>query len=256
MELPIEPIAAYRSTGRYGNPELLLVICLWFAMGLLLGWPADSPAADLSGEEIKAAIVGYVEDNMPWPRGMVRVDFPVRPADVCLPAGPTKIVVQNRPEEIYLGETAFTVKFYSGEKLFREGKVPVVLEVLGDFVVAARALARDREIMAEDVKVLKKWVRRMPANAISAPAEAIGKAAAFNLRPDSEITRNAVKPLLLVKRGSMVRIVLEAGQLSIAAVGVSADDGAADAIIRVRNLSSNKTIYARVASSALVRVDF
>jgi flagella basal body P-ring formation protein FlgA len=130
------------------------------------------------------------------------------------------------------------------------------MEVLKDFVVSARYLTKNKEIAADDVRVVKKWVKRLPPNVITAPADVVGKALTMNLQPDTEITRSSIKALLLVKKGSVVRILFDNGFLNVSTVGISEEDGVTDALIRVKNVSSNKTIYARVTSGSLVKVEF
>jgi len=59
-----------------------------------------------------------------------------------------------------------------------------------------------------------------------------------------------------VKRGKIVCINLERGPLKISTIGISEEDGARGAIIRVRNVSSNRMVYARVVGANTVQVEF
>ncbi len=218
--------------------------------------PHLAQAAVIKAETIRNLISDHVEKNMPWSPGAVRLDFPVRADDVVLPAEKITIKVQSRPDEDYIGDAAFAVKFLSGETLIKEETVRIRMEVLTDVVVAAKSLARNKKIAAEDIKVLKKWVRHIAPNAVTMPAEVIGKALTLNIGRNSEITRNVVKAPLLIKKGNLVRVVIDNENLSVMAMGVSEEDGEAEKMIRVKNLSSNKTIYARVTGDSLVRVEY
>jgi flagella basal body P-ring formation protein FlgA len=60
----------------------------------------------------------------------------------------------------------------------------------------------------------------------------------------------------MIKRGNVVRIVFDSDDFNITTVGISEEDGAIDKVIKVRNISSNKTIYARVTGNSLVKVEF
>ncbi len=231
---------------------ILLLIAWCGTMGL----PEDAQGATIRAEEIKAAILLHVENNMPWTPGTVRLDFPGKVADVEVPGEQGKLEVQNRPDEDYIGDAVFSVKLYSGKVLYKEEKVRVVLEVLRDFVVSARFLTKNKSIAADDVRVLRKWVKRIPPNVLTSPADVMGKALTMNLPPNSEITRSNIKAPLLIKKGSVVRILFDNGYLNVTTVGISEEDGVTDALIRVKNVSSNKTIYARVASDSLVKIEF
>jgi flagella basal body P-ring formation protein FlgA len=237
----------------WGGRAVVLLLIAWCGT---LGLPEDAQGAIVRAEEIKAAIFLHVENNMPWAPGAIRVDFPGKVADVEVPGERGKLEVQNRPDEDYIGDAVFSVRLYSGKVLYKEEKVRVVLEVLRDFVVSARFLTRNKSIAADDVRVLRKWVKRIPPNVLTSPADAMGKALTMNLPPDSEITRSNIKAPLLIKKGSVVRILFDNGYLNVTTVGISEEDGVTDALIRVKNVSSNKTIYARVASDSLVKIEF
>lgn len=231
----------------------IFLIIVWCG---IMGLPGDGQGATIGAEEIKASILRHVENNMSWTPGTVRVDFTGKVTDLDCPGEQGRLEVQSRPDEDYIGDAVFSVKLYSGEVLYKEEKVRVVLEVLRDFLVSARFLARNQGIAADDVRVVKKWVKRIPLNVLTSPADVIGKALTVNLQPDAEMARSNIKALLLIKKGSVVRILFENGYLNVTTVGISEEDGVIDALIRIKNVSSNKTIYARVASESLVKVEF
>lgn len=231
--------------------SILYLICLGIA-----GVPAGAQAKIIQAAEIKALITDHVESHMPWTAGTLRLGFPTGISDLSFPREEIRCAVQSRVEEDYIGDTSFMIKFYDGDALLKETYVRVSLEVQRDVVVAARNLVKNQEITDTDVSVVKKWVKGTSLNAINSAAEAIGKMPVVNLRTDAEITRNILKEPLLVKRGGMVRILLEEGRLSITTLGVSEQDGVAAAVIKVKNVSSNKILYARVVGDAVVRVEF
>ena len=61
---------------------------------------------------------------------------------------------------------------------------------------------------------------------------------------------------VMVKRGKLVRIVLENGPLRVTTIGLSQQNGAFGDIIKVKNISSKNVIYARVMGNSLVQVEF
>jgi len=241
-----------RSSGNVCRSFSMLII-----LSVILFLPgAAEPATKIPAEDVKAAISAYVEKNHPWPSGNVRVNFQSKISDAVFPQDSVTLEVSSRPEEDFIENAAFTVGLYSGKSLLREMTVRVMLEVLTDIVVSNRALTRNCEITAEDVRVLKKWVRRIPANVVTMPSDVIGKVLTLNLNQNSEITKNILRTPLLIKRRSIVRIAIENDNLSVTTLGISEEDGVADKIIRVKNLSSNRTIYARVIGDSLVRVEY
>lgn len=219
-------------------------------------FPAKSAAAIITEAEIKTAIVNYVESNMPWPPGAFRVEGKSRLSDAVIPGEDITLEITARPEQDFVGYTAFRVKYYSGAKLVQETSLGVVMEALRDVVVSTKALKKDKVITAEDVRVIKKWVRRLPDKTATASDEVVGKVLMVNIRQNNEIARNIIKEPHLIKAGSAVRIMLDNGNFSIGTMGISQENGIAAALIRVKNASSQKIIYARVVGESLVKVEF
>jgi flagella basal body P-ring formation protein FlgA len=72
----------------------------------------------------------------------------------------------------------------------------------------------------------------------------------------AEILATMLKSAPLVRKGKMVKMVFDNGSMQIVTVGLSEEDGVAGNIIRVKNITSNKIIYARVLSDSLVGIEF
>jgi flagellar basal body P-ring formation protein FlgA len=236
-------------------------LCPFFSMWMLLSVIVCFPdiansSTKIPAEDIKTTISDHVERNHPWPSGSVRIHILTRLSDVVLPQESVTFEVVNYPDKDFIGDATFTVKYYSEGNVVKEETVRVGMEVLMDVVVSKRELVKNREVTAEDVYIQKKWLKRIPANIVTIPADIVGKTLTFNVHPHSEITKNNLRTLLLIKRGNVVRIVFDNDSLNVTTMGVSEEDGAKNKIIRVKNLSSNRTIYARVTGDSLVKVEF
>jgi flagella basal body P-ring formation protein FlgA len=178
------------------------------------------------------------------------------PDDVFMPAGKFSWRVASKSDEGFIGDVNLLLKLYVNGIIFREDNVRVRIEVTREFVVSSKVLTKDTLIKSGDVSLQKKWVRSIPINTVSNLEDVIGKTISISIRPNAEITRNMLKEALAVKRGKLVQVLLDNGALSITSTGLSEEDGVEGSLIKVRNLSSNKTIYARVVGDAKVRVDF
>lgn len=232
-------------------------ISVLFALLALLCAFAPACGASASGEKaIKEAVRKHVEDNAPWPRERVRVEFFGPMPEVAGLAGQADLQVRSRAGERYIGRTSFTVRFSKGDTVVREEAVRVRIEVFTDLVVSTREIMRDAVIGSDDVTVTSKWMDTAPAGILTDAAEAVGKKAVMRLNAGTEISRTMLRSAPVVKKGEVVRIVLESGPMVISAVGLCQEDGAKGDLVRVQNISSKKIIFARVMGSSLVRVDF
>ncbi|MBN1613659.1 MAG: flagellar basal body P-ring formation protein FlgA [Deltaproteobacteria bacterium] len=208
------------------------------------------------GTEIRSLVRDHIEKHMPWPKGTIRMEFSGRVDDLTLTGEKITYMVQGGPRDDYIGSASYAVKFLDEGCLIREIVVRVNIEVLRNFVVAVRPLGRNWKIEREDLDVVQRWVSRIPPNAIADPEEATGMRLSMSIGTHRELTRNMLRRVPAVKKGKMVRVMLDDGPLNIQTIGLSEQDGAIGEVIRVRNVSSKKAIYARVVEPSVVQVIF
>lgn len=231
---------------------ILGVVC----MILFGGHLCTADAGVIRGETIEDAVRTYVERNMFWPEGAMRMDFPGGISDVTLPGEKIACRVQSKRNEDFIGNTSFTVRFYEDGRLLGKRTFKARLEVLINVVVSVRSLAKDAEIGGGDVKLTRRWFTRPPRNIISSLDDVVGKRLYSSIKPNTEITGKMVRDIPVVRKGRPVKIVIENGLMGVTTVGMSEQDGMRGELIRVRNASSKKMIYARVMDRSLVRVEF
>ena len=204
---------------------------------------------------IHAAVSDYIEANMPWPQGTARVDFLSGEPEAILQAKNITLRIEPTGNADFIGDAAFLVRVSAGGKLLRTETVRTRIEVLRDVVVAARAVRSGSILTEQDVRLMKKWVRRIPPDSLSSLDEALGKRITTQGRPGMELSVNMLKDVPLVQKGKIVKVIFDSGVMKITTIGMPEEDGAAGSIIRVRNVTSNKIIYARVLGDSLVGIE-
>jgi len=210
----------------------------------------------IRGTEIKVLVKDYVETNMPWQKDAIRLDFLGKIPDFHVQGGQIVCKVRSGRDESYIGDSIFTVGIYDDGTLLREEKVRVRMEVGMDVVISAKFLSRDTIIDVDDVKLVRKWFDQTPTNVLMQIEDVVGRQASGDIRQNMEIKRNMLKSVKTIKRGRMVKMIVENGPLTIVTVGLSEEDGSRGDFIRVKNISSNKIVYAKVIDGSSVRVDY
>jgi len=237
----------------------LTSMVLFFIMVFLTVVVSSSLAAHgtiIKVTEIKALVKNHIETNMPWQQGGMRVEFLSRTAEMRVQGEKISFKVRSRQDEPYIGDSAFTVGIYDDGTLLREETVHVRMEVAMDVVVSTRYLPRDTEIDSDSVKLVRKWFNQMPVHVMTQIEDVVGKHLYSDVRQNTEIKRNMLKAVKTIKRGKMVKIVLESGPMTIVTFGLCEEDGSRGDFIRVRNTSSNKTVFAKVVDDSSVRIEF
>jgi flagellar basal body P-ring formation protein FlgA len=217
-----------------------------------------SPVLSKPGDEqiLMQDIRRHISQNMLWPAENMRMEFLSGMPKLDHMAGKVTFSIESRPREEYIGDTSFTVRIFSNGIFVREENVRIRIEVLRDFLVSLNNTPKDSILAADDITVQKKWVKIIPLNSLSSPEEAVGKIITVNVRPNTQLTRNMLKDVMPVKKGKMVQVILDNGAMTMMMNGIAEEDGADDAVVKIRNIGSNKVIYARVIGPGKVQVDF
>ncbi|TSA45000.1 MAG: flagella basal body P-ring formation protein FlgA [Deltaproteobacteria bacterium] len=216
---------------------------------------ATSHAADAE-PLFRTAIREYIEANMPWPPGTVRVDF-LSEEQESIPQNRDLILrVEPAGNQDFIGDMVFLVKSFRGGNLLRTESVRTRIEVLQDVVTAGRGLPAGTVLAGSDIRTVRRWVRRIHPHSLPSMEAASGKRLTMQVASGAEILATMLKEIPLVRKGKMVKIVFDNGPMQIVTVGLSEEDGVAGNIVRVKNITSNKIIYARVLSDSVVGIGF
>lgn len=234
------------------------VIIFSVIAGLLIFGGSAKAAVEpvIDQEKLNRAVGLHIEKNMPWMKGSIRFEILSALPQLAMPEGKVTWKVESRGNEDYLGETNFVLKLYNNGVLFREEPIRARIEVLREFVISTKNMGRNHVVAAEDISLQKRWVRSIPLNSLSDMNDVIGKSLCLAVRPNTEITGNMLKTVNAVTRGRIVQVILDSGAINITTMGMAEEDGVEGSFVRVRNISSNKIIYARVVGESKVKVDF
>lgn len=143
-----------------------------------------------------------------------------------------------------------------GGRMTRSTTVNFKVNPLRAVVVAVRELPRRTLVGATDVRVERRPPSRIPAGAVHDPSAVVGKEIVRPLAPGEPLTASSVTAPLVIRRGSVVALVLEGPNFKIVARGVAAEDGTLGGSIRVVNQSSRREVVGRVEDERTVRVSF
>jgi len=198
----------------------------------------------------------YVRDNSSRPAEDIRIEFPEKLPEVSLKGENFSYEVSQMGKTVLIGNCHFLVRFFDNGVQIAKYTLRADIEVHENYITAVRLIKRNSIVSADDLQAAERWVRRISLKAISDVDEIIGKRLVVDLAPDREIIRGMVKEPVLIKKGEVVRIVLDNGRMSLMATGVAEEPGVDRQRIRVKNLSSQKTILAKVMAEGLVKVEF
>jgi flagella basal body P-ring formation protein FlgA len=120
--------------------------------------------------------------------------------------------------------------------------------------VAARRILKGEIINKYDLRWLKIRTSRLQNDAISNLEDLIGKTPKRGIREGQTIRSSAIQKPVLIKKGSLVTIILRAKKMLLTAQGKALQPGSEGDVIRIANTQSNQTIEAEVIGSGRVAV--
>lgn len=134
--------------------------------------------------------------------------------------------------------------------------VPVKVAMHARILVAARPLARGTRLTPEDLQLEERDVAALTQGYLTAPQQAYGQVLKRSIPGGSPVVPAALEAPHAIRRGEKVTVVARgAGGVEVRMAGTALMDGAAGERIRVRNLSSERTVEGTVAGAGVVEVN-
>ena len=205
--------------------------------------------------DLAGLIKQYVHNSSSWDAGDIRIEFPVTPGEVSLKGENLSYDISSGGKDALVGKCTFIIRFFRDGVKVANYSVRTSIEVQEKYLTSAKQIKKNVVIQPEDVQVVKRWVRTLSLRSISDPQEVIGKRLTVDIGPDREIKQSMVSEPVMIKRGEVVRIVLDGSQMALSTTGMAEENGADGQKIRVKNLSSQKVILAEVIHKGMVKVE-
>lgn len=210
--------------------------------------PIPATARDPAVPQVeKAAITWlarYVADHaLTKPHASVVVSPPRRPATAC-----------GEPYEIVPADTKTLTRMRFSVRCKGEPRATTYMvkaRIDTPVLVAATALASGHTLDEAD---LKQEVRdfALTSDGLTDPALAVGRVLRRTVKAGQVIQARLLKGAEAIRRGQAVQIEANTGPIRVSAPGTALQNGAFDDVIRVKNATTGKVIFARVTGADTV----
>jgi flagella basal body P-ring formation protein FlgA len=145
-------------------------------------------------------------------------------------------------------------------RITQDGKVaanvPVRVKIatFGNVVVARQPIARGTILREDDLRIEERRLDELPTTVLTELEGAIGREARVALAAGKPLTVQGLANAVLVKRGDLVRVLVEKGGMRLSIAGEAMDTGGAGERVRVVNASSKRELVGRVVDHGTVSV--
>lgn len=153
-----------------------------------------------------------------------------------------------------LGQTSMAVSCNTPQ----QWKIHVAVHIDGQVnaLVALNPITRGTVIRNADLKYSSQRYSQLHYGYYTSANQLGGMEAKRNIRAGQVITPGQLSAQKMVERGQHVTIVAESGRLNLHVKGKALMDGRQGQTIQVKNLSSQKLIYAQVVGVGRVKINF
>ncbi len=131
--------------------------------------------------------------------------------------------------------------------------IPVKFEHWQSVVTAVRAIQRNEVINAADIVIREQKLQGMNSDYLTRINDAIGTLATRPVAAGKPLSNSGLTQPKWIKRGDQVMIIANSHGVSAKMAGTAMGDGSKGQQIKVRNLSSNRIIRAKVIAPGKVQ---
>ncbi len=211
----------------------------------------------VSAQYIEEAVRSFVEAKLLGQNRPATIRSIEVPRSAVLPLGEVTHKVKLLNGALLKRKVPVHFHLYVDEEWVRKILVMVELEMVDDVVVARRLLKRGRVISEADIAIRTLDVSGMPSNIITRTEDVLGKKVKRDIKALHVVRTDMVEQPMMVKRGDIVQVIAESERLRISTMGIiKGIGGRSGERIRVVNIDSNRSLYARVVDAKTVRVEY
>ncbi|MGL4208194.1 MAG: flagellar basal body P-ring formation chaperone FlgA [Candidatus Adiutrix sp.] len=236
---------------RISAARLILTDTLWDMPHEVL---LNGPESLVTDEQLKDLIVEYLSQTEPYQSGVfeiISLNFnaipPLPPEELTL-----RFVPQNSANPSYISGY---IHFIANTRTIFRLRVTGQVDLSAEALVATRNLSRGHVLSEGDI-TMAMVPYAQTKESLSDAAMAHGYTLKMNLSAGEVLKARQLTRSIIVRRGETVTIIASKGALKITAAGQARQDGALGDTISVTNLSSQKTISARIIGPSQVEILF
>jgi len=207
-------------------------------------------------EQIEKFVLDYIPHLTSSESDQVNIKNVIVRGDVLLPKGEFDYSIVPPKHKDFLGNVPLSVSFYVNGNYQKRVYVTVDVELIIDVVVARRPLRKHHKLTDIDIKTVRMDFADLPSNCITKPEDAVGKKLKRAVYTDTVLRSDLIELPPTVSRNDVVLMIAESDNFKITAFGESKEKGYTGDRIKVVNLDSKKTVYARIIDSNSVKVEF
>jgi flagella basal body P-ring formation protein FlgA len=175
--------------------------------------------------------------------------------DRVIPEGDLHLKVRLFSDQI-MGRVPGQIEVRVDGRTVAKVRASAQVDIYGELLVAARSMPRHHVIEPEDVRLVRANLSEVGNTAASDPEQLVGMRTRTALGMGEAVELRALERAPLIKRGEIVTMVCNQGEMKITARGEAQQTGYLGSRIKLTNLASKRPVFGRVLPNGDVMVEF
>lgn len=231
----------------------------WLLVSPCLAWqPTPAPgqgSVTVNRQNLSALFleIAAAETSLPI-KDLRLTNFAIDPEQVSIPAGTISYQLLSSSPNQYPGRKFFSIQLTNNGEPQAIIKMHGDIRFYGEIVCASRPLPKHHILTSKDLTTSYRDISMLADKFIRDPQQIIGQQTTTSLQQGNMVRPDSIQPRPLIKRGELITIRARGHNLLITAPGKAQAKGAKGEIIKVKNMMSRRTIFARVIATGLVEV--
>ena len=210
----------------------------------------------LTIRDIKKGAETYLKNILPWEKDLIEVEIFYHGRDIVLPPGKRNLKYTRSGGNQKVGRIPIALQIKVNGIIQRQIGLNSIVRVSQQVVKTTRLIRKGEIFTKKDISLENIKTERVLKNTIKTLEEALGYEAIRNIPNGYTLLQRELKKPALGNKGDKVLILVEKRGMKITTPGILKEDGYENALVKVLNIESKKTIYGRLINSDTVKVSF
>lgn len=170
-----------------------------------------------------------------------------------LDKGGAKLFKLDFPENRRLaGNLVLPVKVYEGSRFLQKVDVRSSVKIYKKILASAARIAKGTVMTGKEIRMIEKDISVLPSSVIFEEGSVTGKETMTFIPEGTVLLEWMFRPVPAVRKGETVDIFSASSGVTVRVKGVVLEDGYSGKVVKVRNISSERTVEGIVRSSSEV----
>lgn len=214
----------------------------------------ERPGQELTEPELKSLFYAHIEKKAEG-RPFRLKDVKIR-GNRYIPLGSKILKVDDKTGPLPKGRVTLAIRAEVNGEVSAPIYISGWIDLFEDVISANRDIPKGETIRKDDLRIFEANMSKSPPGLMTSTDRVEGSVARSRIGKGTVIRDTMIAEAPVIRKGDVVKIMVNSGPLTVVAQGVSREEGRLGQQIMVQNIRSNKNIPARVVGPGAVEVLF